>query len=465
MCVMLTVSMISDADDVGSGFSYQGELLDNGSPANGDYDIVFKAYDAPENGAIGITVPEILDVPVSNGLFFIESVDFGDVQFTGEAIWLEVNVRKSSEGGNYTPLIPRQRIMATPYAVQAQYATDASFAGTALSADTATHATSADTADHALTAGLAENLTANNANPGDILSFNGADWEPIPVGFISQSPWTVNASEIFYTGGNVGIGTGSPSAKFHVNSSADFELTRFQGGDKMYNAYYENNSYRGYVGSYQDGSNPGTRTEDFEIGTANTNSLGAFHLSTKAIPRLTVEPDGEVGINTTNALARFHVEGDVNEDPLRVRIDGSTKLWVKADGNTHVINDLVVNDNVTIEEDLNVQGNTKQDLDNDGMVKYMIRVRCNQEDSFIVSEYNATNTPGTASIATSPYECKITFPFQVNDRYWVVQLNNPFAAVTASCGTTNNNAQLECGAWNTLTDTSEHNVSLNILVY
>src|SRR5207302_4141308 len=34
----------------GSGFTYQGRLKDGGSPANGQYDIVFTLFDAPSAG-------------------------------------------------------------------------------------------------------------------------------------------------------------------------------------------------------------------------------------------------------------------------------------------------------------------------------------------------------------------------------------------------------------------------------
>jgi hypothetical protein len=52
---------------VGSGFTYQGRLVDNNSPANGSYDIQFLLFDAEAVGVqIGATVTHS-DVPVSQG--------------------------------------------------------------------------------------------------------------------------------------------------------------------------------------------------------------------------------------------------------------------------------------------------------------------------------------------------------------------------------------------------------------
>jgi len=37
---------------LGVGFTYQGRLIDGGTPANGNYDLIFNLYDAPTNGNV-----------------------------------------------------------------------------------------------------------------------------------------------------------------------------------------------------------------------------------------------------------------------------------------------------------------------------------------------------------------------------------------------------------------------------
>lgn len=101
---------------LGTAFTYQGHLLDGGNPADGDYDFVFRLYDAP-GGNILVGTVTVDDQPVVEGLFTVE-LDFGDV-FDGTALWLEIDVRPGSSMGPYTTLSPRQSLTASPYALYA----------------------------------------------------------------------------------------------------------------------------------------------------------------------------------------------------------------------------------------------------------------------------------------------------------------------------------------------------------
>jgi len=103
---------------LGTGFTYQGRLTDDGSPANGSYDFRFILYDAEVGGS---QVGDIVirdDVAVTDGFFTVE-LDFGSDVFTGDARYLEVSVREGSSTGSYTILSPRQAITAVPYALYA----------------------------------------------------------------------------------------------------------------------------------------------------------------------------------------------------------------------------------------------------------------------------------------------------------------------------------------------------------
>ncbi|MCG3125346.1 MAG: hypothetical protein CHACPFDD_00164 [Phycisphaerae bacterium] len=63
---------------------------------------------------------------------------------------------------------------------------------------------------------------------GDLLAFDGISWAPQPP---AAEMWTANGADIFYTGGNVGIGTSTPSAfdlqlagHFGPDASDQFDL-------------------------------------------------------------------------------------------------------------------------------------------------------------------------------------------------------------------------------------------------
>ncbi len=101
---------------VGPGFTYQGELQQSGSPANGKFDFRFRLFDAAIGGSqVGSTVTKN-DVQVTNGHFTVV-LDFGSGIFKGKERWVEIAVRPGNSTGAYTVLNPRQRIKPVPYAL------------------------------------------------------------------------------------------------------------------------------------------------------------------------------------------------------------------------------------------------------------------------------------------------------------------------------------------------------------
>lgn len=95
-----------------TAFTYQGRLIYNGLPANGNYTLNFLLFDAE---TVGTQVGETLKFPevtVTAGIFTVQ-LDFGGAVWTGEPRWLETHV-------NGTPLTPRQSIGNVPYAIYAQ---------------------------------------------------------------------------------------------------------------------------------------------------------------------------------------------------------------------------------------------------------------------------------------------------------------------------------------------------------
>jgi hypothetical protein len=122
--LMLATQLFAQ-DPVSTAFTYQGQLKEGGVPADGvDYDFRFRLFDDP---AAGTQVGDALffnDQTVENGLFTLE-LDFGAGIFTGDALWLEVGVKRQPLDP-FTVLSPRQPLDAAPYAL---YALDAGSAG------------------------------------------------------------------------------------------------------------------------------------------------------------------------------------------------------------------------------------------------------------------------------------------------------------------------------------------------
>ena len=108
---------------IGTAFTYQGRLSDAGSPANGNYDLQFKLWDAATvGGQVGAPVT-LANTPVAAGLFTV-SLDFG-AQFTGSKRWLEIGVRPGGSAVAFTLIGARQELTPTPNAVFAAKSGDA----------------------------------------------------------------------------------------------------------------------------------------------------------------------------------------------------------------------------------------------------------------------------------------------------------------------------------------------------
>src|SRR5690349_12538408 len=114
----------------GTAFSYQGRLTDNGSPANGDYELQFYLRDAFLGGnPVGTTNTRSI-TGISNG-FFAVTLDFGPNVFNGQDRWLEIGVRTNGSSDPFVPLSPRQAVTPSPYAIYSATANSASTAATA----------------------------------------------------------------------------------------------------------------------------------------------------------------------------------------------------------------------------------------------------------------------------------------------------------------------------------------------
>ena len=104
---------------LGSTFTYQGQLIQGGTPVNDKCDFRFTLYDAATSGSPVGPVEEKVWVRVIGGLFTVSDLDFGASVFVGQQRWLQVEVRCPPTIGSYTIVGDRQELTATPYALYA----------------------------------------------------------------------------------------------------------------------------------------------------------------------------------------------------------------------------------------------------------------------------------------------------------------------------------------------------------
>lgn len=110
-----------------SAFTYQGSLRQDGQPATGIYDFMFRLLDAPTNGTSASVIPVIPGVVVTNGLF-TTTIDFGTANLDGANQWLEISVRTNGAIA-FTTLTSRQQITSIPYAVRAANVSNSAIGG------------------------------------------------------------------------------------------------------------------------------------------------------------------------------------------------------------------------------------------------------------------------------------------------------------------------------------------------
>jgi hypothetical protein len=130
----------------------------------------------------------------------------------------------------------------------------------------------------------------------------------------SDTYWSASGSDIYYSGGDVGIGTSHPVQALDVYGDVQV------GGDSSaYDLSAEAIIIRGRSGAWHVGVQNETTEEesDFYIGLASSED-GIFH----------IENGGNVGIGTSDPAARLDVRGTVSSDSA-YQLDGQDVLRIQ----------------------------------------------------------------------------------------------------------------------------------------
>jgi hypothetical protein len=229
-----------------AAFTYQGQLKQEGVPLNGDADLEFSLWFAEAGGDQIGPTLTFDSVPVIHGLLTVE-LDFGAASFNGNARWLEINVRSPHDPGGTGPF-----------------------------------------------------TTLSPRQPLNAIPYAG----------FAARPWASDKVNVFYTGGNVGIGTTAPALPLHVNGKARFGNIVGTGTGV---------SIAPDVNTGRDGfhctNGPDRRLEIYTWGSYNDiKSLGApLTINHDSQENVFLCANGEnVGIGTTNPTNRLSVNGSAN---------------------------------------------------------------------------------------------------------------------------------------------------------
>ena len=205
-----------------TAFTYQGQLRDGGTNANGAYTMIFKLYDAVTIGnQVGTAITN--SPTLANGLFSV-NLDFGNV-FDGNARWLDITVQSGTNAAE--TLTPRVQVLPVPYAQFAAVAAtvtngaimNAQLAGNAVNT-TNIQNNAVTTTQIASGAVTNRNLTANAVNATNIA--NGQVVKGLN-GLADNVVFTAGANVALFTNGNtLQFSAGVPNIQVFYNSNAIF---------------------------------------------------------------------------------------------------------------------------------------------------------------------------------------------------------------------------------------------------
>jgi hypothetical protein len=249
-CV-LTISIAQ----VPQKISYQGLLsTSSGAPVqDGSYDLQFDVYNLPSSGSLKYTETHN-NVTVKRGAFSI--ILRPTTAIFAESLFVEITA--TSGPGISSPIIfsPRSELTSAPYAFRA------------------------DTARYALSA------------PGQ---------------------WSANGSDIYYNGGNVGIGTTSPSAKLHIYEPGGISALRIESGqDGIPEIFINKAATNNKSSKIRFAQN---NTEYFAIGYDlwgnNTDIFTLYDSKPGGSGAVLNITSGRVGIGTTTPSTKLEINGQV----------------------------------------------------------------------------------------------------------------------------------------------------------
>jgi hypothetical protein len=117
VAVAMTAGTSASLAQVGTAFTYQGQLKSSGTVVNTPTDFQFSLFTAGSGGTqVGSTVTQSA-LPVAQGLF-TSSVDFGVNPYTSpQALFLQIAVRNPAGSGPFIPMGTRQPLTPTPFSL------------------------------------------------------------------------------------------------------------------------------------------------------------------------------------------------------------------------------------------------------------------------------------------------------------------------------------------------------------
>jgi hypothetical protein len=236
---------------VGTAFTYQGRLIQNSNPISDTCDFQFTLYGS-SGGADQIGAAQAKpNVPVSDGYFTVDDLDFGSGVFTGEARWLAIAV---DCGSGSTNLTPRVALDATPYALYALGAPWSGLTNRPAGLDdgddntTYTAGTGLDLTGGEFSITTAYRLPQSCAN-GQIAEWNGSAWTCGDDDTGSGGYWSLTGNAGTTPGANFLGTTDDQALELYVNNARALRIEPTTGVPNLIGGYSGNSVGAGVEGA------------------------------------------------------------------------------------------------------------------------------------------------------------------------------------------------------------------------
>ena len=146
---------------------------------------------------------------------------------------------------------------------------------------------------------------SSHSGMGNIIEVKCGVLQPIKGG----SLWTENTNDIYYTNGNVGIGSTVPTQKLDVNGNINITGNIYYGSStrQMINLYSTS-----YGIGVQDSTTYFRSVRDFQFYKGGSHSNARGNAGTNGTALLTIKDTGNVGIGSTVPTQKLDVDGNIN---------------------------------------------------------------------------------------------------------------------------------------------------------
>ncbi len=353
--LIVCFARISEAEPMGTAFTYQGRLMDANFPADGPYDFEFRLFDDPCTGTQQGNTIGFNDLDVIDGYFTVE-LDFGSDVFDGDARWLDIGVRPGGKTSAYTKLSPRQEVTPTPYALHT-YGLTVVGNNTFIGKDAGTsNTTGYENTFSGYEAGYSNTTGHDNTFSGYLAGYSNTigslnTFSGYRAGYSNTTgrynTFSGNMAGFYNTTGNSNTFSGCLAGfsntegndnTFSGHEAGFYNTTGNYNTFSGYKAGHSNttgnyNTFSGYLAGHSNTTGSGNVFIGFKAGRYETGSNKLYIANSDGTPLIYGDfSTGRVGIGTTSPQRRLHIDSYGKSDPV---------IIANGKANTEVANSLL----------------------------------------------------------------------------------------------------------------------------